>query len=132
MRLPLTVAAAMFSSLAATPAAATGGIYCDGVQDSSVAAELTVPRVPGFAVVAATFSTEDATWSTLPERGTEITLAQAAVIGALIVADFADPNAMEIVVSLRLVRGDPALSSEAAGMLSIPGHGEWPVTCVLE
>ena len=116
-----------------TQAYATGGVYCDGTNDKSVGALLTVGRVPGFAVVRARFTAKDQDWDTLGEDGaTPIVMVQRAMVGDLIVADFADPNVENIVVSLRVVRVENDVDVAAAGVISIPGVGVWPVACEIE
>ena len=48
IRTTVFILAILFS---ASHAAATGGVYCDGADEDSVGAYLSVGRVPGFAVV---------------------------------------------------------------------------------
>lgn len=117
----------------AAPALATGGIYCDGAVDPTISAYLTVGRVPGFAVVGARIDAAGQAWDMNATDGaTEIALAQGAVVGDLIVADFSDPNAEKIIVSLRVVHATNDVSAAAAGTLSIPGVGAWPMICEID
>ena len=55
-----------------------------------------------------------------------------AIVGDLIIADFADPNVENIVVALRVVRVENDVDVAAAGVISIPGVGVWPVACEIE
>lgn len=119
--------------LAALPAYATGGVYCEGVRDDKVAALLTVGRVPGFAVVEARLGAGDQDWAMHGRDGaTEIVLLQGAVIGDLTIADFGDPNYENVVASLRVIRTETDEDVAAAGTLSIAGVGVWPVVCDIE
>ena len=61
-----------------------------------------------------------------------IVMVQRAIVGQLIVADFADPNVEKIVASLRVVQVENDIGVAAAGVLSIPGVGAWPVSCEIE
>ncbi|MEM0950250.1 MAG: hypothetical protein AAGK37_22865 [Pseudomonadota bacterium] len=118
---------------AAQPVFATGGIYCDGALDSSVGAYLTVGSAPGFPVVGARIATADRAWSMIAEDDAEqIEFVQGAITGAFIVADFADENVENIVVSLRLVRVENDTGVASAGVLSLPGVGAWPVVCEID
>ena len=130
----LTAAALVLATfLGASPAFATGGVYCDGARDKDVGAFLTVGRVPGFAVVDAVITTKDRAWTIRAQDGAApIVLVQGAVIGDLTVADFADPNVENIVASLRVVRADNEQGFAAAGVLSIPGVGAWPLVCEID
>lgn len=124
---------ALCAWLAVPDAHAAGGVYCDGATDKSVGAYLTVGRVPGFAVVGARITANDQDWDLLGREGAApITLAQGAVVGDLTVADFSDPGAERIVASLRVVRVENDIDVAAAGVLSIPGVGVWPVICEIE
>lgn len=72
--------AAMLAVLVATPAFATGGVYCDSPEDPGVSIELTVGRVPGFAVVGARIATDDRLWEISPSGDAmPIALGQGAV-----------------------------------------------------
>lgn len=126
-------ALALTAMLTTSPALATGGVYCDGVNDESVSAYLTVGRVPGFAVVETRITAKGQTWQTRAEDGaTPITLVQGAIVGDMIVADYADPNVEQILVSLRVVRAENDIDFAAGGVLSIPGVGAWPVACEID
>lgn len=118
----------------ATPANATGGVYCEGARDDKVAALLTVGRVPGFAVVEARIGAGDQDWAMHGRNGaTPIVLLQGAVLGDLTIADFGDPNYEWVVASLRLVSGeDEDGLVVAGGVLSIADVGTWPVVCDIE
>ena len=125
--------ATLLAILSATPAFATGGVYCDSPADTTVAVELTVGRVPGFAVVGARIAAGDRTWEMNPAGdATPIVRAQGAVWGELTLADFTDENAEEVLVSLRVVRAENDVDYAAAGTLSIPGTGAWPVVCEID
>lgn len=129
-----TVLLAAATCCAATPALATGGIYCDGARDDNVAAFLTVGRVPGLAVVEARIGVGDQDWAMHGRDGaTPIVLLQGAVVGDLTVADFGDTNYENVVASLRLVSAeDEDGLLVAGGTLSIRGVGAWPVVCQIE
>ena len=130
IRITVFILAILFT---ASQAAATGGVYCDGADEDSVGAYLSVGRVPGFAVVNAHITALERTWDTGGQEGAEpIVMAQGAIVGDLIVADFTDPNVEGIVASLRVVQIHNDTGMAAAGVLSMPGIGIWPVTCVLD
>ncbi len=119
--------------ISSSPALATGGVYCDGTSDDSVGAYLTVGRVPGFAVAEARITANDQSWDTSARDGAApIVLVQGAIVGDLIVADFADPNVENVVVSLRDVRAENDHGFAAGGVLSIAGIGVWSVSCVID
>ena len=130
----LLATAITVSALQATPARATGGVYCEGARDEKIAVLLTVGRVPGFAVVEARIGAGDQDWAMHGRDGaTEIVLLQGAVVGDQIIADFGDPNYENVVASLRLTQAeDEDGMSVAGGVLSIPGVGAWPVVCDIE
>lgn len=130
----LSVTALAISTLVFTaPAHATGGVYCDGANGAKVGAYLTVGSVPGLAVVEARIHAGDQNWAMHGrDGGTEIVLLQGAVVGDMTIADFGDPNYENVVVSLRVLRGSIDIDYAAAGVLSIPGVGVWPVVCEIE
>ncbi len=124
---------ALATTLATSPALATGGVYCDGTHDDSVGAYLTVGRVPGFAVVGTRITAKGKAWDLHALDGAApIVLVQGAIAGDLILADFADPNVERIVASLRVVRIENDIDVAAGGVLSIPGVGVWPVVCEID
>jgi hypothetical protein len=118
---------------AATGAHATGGIYCDGARDGTVGAFLTVGRTPGFAVVGARITVPGNAFDLNAIDGAApMVLAQGAILGDLIAADFTDPNAERVVASLRIVRSAEGNDVAAAGTLHLPGVGAWPVVCEID
>ena len=120
-------------ALCATPALSSGGIYCDGVSDPSVSVHLTVGRVPGFPVVGATITAGDKAWGLPALEGREpVEFAQGAITGDFVIADFTDAGFEAIVASLRLAQADTGAGAVAAGILSIPGVGAWPVVCEID
>ena len=89
--------------------------------------------MPGLALINARITAGQATWQIKGEGdATPIILAQGAHAGELFVADFADPNYEGIVASLRVVHASNETAEAAGGVLSIPGHGAWPVICMFE
>ncbi|MEO0820492.1 MAG: hypothetical protein AAF074_08705 [Pseudomonadota bacterium] len=130
MRLAPTV---LVAALAASPAHATGGLYCSAATDDTVAANLTLGRVTGFSIVGARITAAGRTWSMhAAEDETPITVAQGAMIAGIAAADFADSNVEEILVSLRVISTETESVTAAAGVLAIPGLGAWPVICEFE
>lgn len=124
---------ALLAALVSTPALATGGIYCNGADGAKVSAFLTVGRVPGLAVVGARIDIPGKAWSMIAaDDADRIVLAQGAVIGDLTVADFSDPGAEQIQVSLRVLQARVQETSAAAGTLAVPGEGAWPLICEIE
>lgn len=116
--------------MAAQAAFATSGIFCTGTSEPDVSAFLAVGSVAGFGVFSAEFDTPDGAWSTqAEEEAQKIEMVQGASEGVLVIADFADANFEEIIISLRLIRVENDMGVVGAGVLSLPGGNAWPVQC---
>lgn len=128
----LLTASLLITSLA-TPALASGSVVCSGSDGTPADVLLTVGRVPGFVVVDARVHAGGQDFTTRTDQpGMQVTVVQAAQWGDAILVDLADLDALDIVVSLRImVANDPA-GQAAAGVLQAQGVGVWPVICEVE
>lgn len=110
---------------------ATGDISCQGVAGSDASVDLNIGSLPVLQILNATISTGGQVWSTQPGKGeTEIIVGQAAETGNMLIADFTDPNVVDIVASLRLFSAEEGGDFARAGTLTIAGHGAHAVSCV--
>lgn len=124
--------------LTASPASATGTIECTGVEDPDVTAFVSVGRLPFLAVLGARFEAGGHVWATdakpdgegMSAGSTPVMFAQGLSEEGRIVAEFADTNAEQILVSLRLLNAFDDKAGAEAGLLVIPGAGVWAVTCI--
>ena len=97
---------ALVASLAlAAPAAASGGIWCEG---EGASAEIATGRLPVLAVIGAHAEAGGVAYTTGPERGegTPFVVGQAFGDDDAIMIDFVDPNFETILVSFRLTYAD--------------------------
>lgn len=104
----------MDSLALAAPAAASGGIWCEG---DKVSLEIATGRLPVLQVIGAHAEAGGQAYSTGPERGegTPFVVGQAFAGNDDIMVDFVDPNFEDILVSLRLRFADDR-------------EQEWPLT----
>lgn len=129
---------AAIALIAATPASATGTIECTGVEDPQVTAFVSIGRLPFLAVLSARFEAGGRSWATgaapgsgdVPAGATPLIFAQGYSGESELLAEFADVNAEQVLVSLRLLRAYDDKSGAEAGLLVIPGAGVWAVTCI--
>lgn len=122
------LAATLFSST--LPAHATGDITCQGVSGSDATVDLNIGTLPVLNILRATITTGGQVWSTQAGKGeTEIIVGQAAESGNLLIADFTDPNIVDVIVSLRLLSAEEGGDFVRAGTLTIMGNGAHAVSC---
>ncbi|MEZ5809922.1 MAG: hypothetical protein R3D45_00780 [Rhizobiaceae bacterium] len=128
----LGLSAAVTLALAgATTAHATGDISCQGVDGSDASVDLNIGSLPVLQILNATIATGGQVWATQPGKGdTEIIVGQAAETGNMLIADFTDPNIVDIVASLRLFSATEGGDFVRAGTLTIMGHGAHAVSCI--
>lgn len=123
-------AAALATALAASPALATGEVYCEATDDSGAIFGYDFGTVPGLGLISATIRAGGKHWSMVEAEGAiPIILAQGAHDGMTTLIDFADPEFITILASVRLigaVEGDDYVN---VGYLHIPGVGVFPLTC---
>ena len=109
------------------PASATGSITCQGPQ-ASVA--LGIGSLPVLAIVSARIEAEGEVWSLEgAQGGTPIVVGQAARTQAWTVVDFADPNLVEVLAELRLIRASEGSDTAEVGTLRLPGRGVHALVC---
>lgn len=124
------LAFAVATLAATTHASATGDISCQGVSGSDATVDLNIGSLPILSIIRATISVGGQVWSTQPGKGeTEIIVGQAAEDGKLLIADFTDPNVVDIVASLRLLSAEEGGDFVRAGTLTVTGHGAHAVSC---
>lgn len=129
----MTKAAAIsFSALLlATPALATGEVYCEATDDSGAVFGYEFGQVPGLAVLGATIHANGTSWNTQETDGAiPIMVAQGAYDGAHTLIDFADPSFIEIIASVRLMTAREGDDHVTVGTLLIHGVGVYPLACV--
>ena len=95
----------MASVALAAPAAASGGVRCEG---DGVIVEIATGRLPVLQVIGAHVEAGGVAFSTSPVRGegTPFVVGQAFSDADGMKVDFVDPNFEAVVVSVRLVRDD--------------------------
>lgn len=124
------LAFAVATLAATTQASATGDISCQGVSGSDATVDLNIGSLPVLNILRATISVGGQVWSTQPGKGeTEIIVGQAAEDGNLLIADFTDPNVVNIIASLRLLSAEEGGDFVRAGTLTVAGHGAHAVSC---
>ncbi|WP_421850164.1 hypothetical protein [Oricola sp.] len=127
----LLLALSLISMVMAPRAAwATGEIFCQATDGSGASIDIGIGRVPFLAVLDATATDGHTVWST-NSTGTQIPIifAQGFMGNRQVLADFSDPNAERIVVSLRLFQASGDKQFAEAGVLSFEGTSVFPVVC---
>lgn len=125
-----TCVAALVIAMAASDANATGDISCQGVDGSDAQVDLNIGSLPVLAILRATIAAGGQVWSTQPGKGeTEISVGQAVETGNMLIADFTDPNIVDIVASLRLFSAEEGGDFVRAGTLRIAGQGAHALSC---
>jgi hypothetical protein len=120
---------ALGASLAlAAPAAASGGIWCEG---DGVSLEIATGRLPVLQVIGAHAEAGALAFTTGPERGegTPFVVGQAFAGDDDIMVDFVDPNFEAIVVSLRLRYEDEREQEWPLTGTATIGDVAYPVRC---
>ena len=127
--LPKAIWLALVASLAlAAPAAASGGIWCEG-EDVSI--DIATGRLPVLQIIGAHAQAGAIAYTTGPERGEgePFVVGQAFAGDDAIMVDFVDPNFEAIVVSLRLrYEDDREQEWPLTGTIAL-GEKAYPVRC---
>lgn len=129
MRLKLAIFGLSIAGGLATPAWASGGIYCDAGDAAGI--DLATGRLAVLHILDATVSVGKETWTTAPDRisGTPIVVGQAFQDADSIAVDLMDDNYEAVLVRLRIVTESEADEVVMAGTLAVAGRGVWAVTC---
>jgi hypothetical protein len=111
----------------AVPAAASGGIMCEG--GDGVSAYLATGRLPVLQIIGANAQAGGTAWSTGPERGdgTPFAVGQAFADSQQVLVDFVDPNFESVIVGLRL-RFDGSEDLPLTGVMTAGGQS-YDVQC---
>lgn len=126
---PALAAAAMLAAVA-MPASATEWIICSNADDTASIGVLAGGL--DFAQFSrATLSAGGKDWATHPdlEPGEPLLIAQSFWNGTELLIDLADTNSETILAELRAYTISSEDGDAKGGVLSIPGHGVWAVTC---
>lgn len=115
----------------APPALAAGTISCLSVGNPTPATiEITVGQLAALAPVSLTVTIGEQAWSTLPEAAAiPIAILQAFDDGQSLWIDATDPNLLELLFSIRLVRIAEAHDLAHAGVLRSFGSGAYSLVC---
>lgn len=110
---------------------ATGSLSCSGV-DEDVSVELTLGTLPVLAVVGGRIATPSGHYAINPQGGeTPIIVGQAFGDTRGISVDFTDPNIMQVLISLRTVRGEGDKQVVEAGVLTVEQTEVYAVSCLV-
>lgn len=132
IRLGRTCALALLAMLvaAATPASATATLACVGVDDPQVHVTLTLGSVPVLAIVNATIETPSGTYTMVPEGDqTAIIVGQGISTPDGMSVDFADPNLLAVVVTLRTMQAYRDRQAAHVGLLVVEDRDVYAVAC---
>ena len=118
------------SLLLTTPAVATEWIFCGNADDTAAVGVL----VGGFDFVnisAVTMHVGETNWASSETYGpgTAIWPAGAFIGDDQIVIDFTDDEHNELLAELRVYLAQEGEDYVQGGVLRVPGHGAWVVTC---
>lgn len=116
----------------APPVLAAGTISCQSVGHPTPATiEITVGQLAALAPVSLTVTIGDQSWSTDPEGGATIPIAilQAFDDGQSLRIDVTDPNLLELLFTIRLLRVAEAHDLAHAGILRFVGTGAYSLVC---
>ncbi|GLQ57625.1 hypothetical protein [Devosia nitrariae] len=129
MQLKSAIVGMLVAGVLASPAWASGGIYCNAGDAAGI--DLATGRLAVLHILDATVSVGEETWTTAPARisGTPIVVGQAFEDADSIAVDLMDDNYEAILVRLRLVTEREADEIVIAGTLAVAGRGVWAVTC---
>jgi hypothetical protein len=127
MMKPLLFAALI--SLAAGPAIAGEGLFCEGPHDLAI--QLPLAAGPGLSPLSAEIKVVGKVWTTAEgvAGATQITPAQAVGVDDRLYFDFTNPNYEGILVKVRLFRSGTEDNAAIGGTLTIPGAGTWAISC---
>ncbi len=115
----------------APPALATGTISCLSVGHPTPATiEITVGQLVALVPVSLTVTIGEQSWSTLSEAATiPIEILQAFDDGQSLRIDATDPNLLEVLFSIRLLRAAESRDLAHAGILRFVGSGAYSLVC---
>jgi hypothetical protein len=104
--------------LSAAPAFATEWVYCGDAKD-----EASIGRI--------TLTAGDAEWasSDVYGPGKPVAVAQTYIGGSQMVVDLTDEESLEIIAELRVYLAEEGEDFVQGGILRVPGHGAWVVSC---
>lgn len=128
---PAGLASALFLGLAGMQSAhATQSITCEATNGSGAGVDILLGAGPGVVPIGVTVVADGRTWTTFDEReGTKVVIYQNFDDGELLAIDLTDDNVLEIVASIRLIRGEEGKSFEQVGILTVAGAGAHPLAC---
>ena len=114
------------AALGASPAYATGDIYCVG---DGASVDMLVGRLQVISILRTVVKVGEEVWSSDQSyvAGTPITVGQAFEDDRFMAVDFMDDNLEQIIGRLRVVN----LADHSAGVFAIEGKGSWIVDCSL-
>ncbi|MEO1200733.1 MAG: hypothetical protein AAFX39_16165 [Pseudomonadota bacterium] len=124
------VATAVVLAGVPTPASATTSISCEAVDGSGTTLDVLLGAGPRLSPIAVRFASHGSTWSTVEgEADTDIVIFQAFDDGTLLAVDVTDPNVLDVVAEIRLVRAEEMKSFAQGGTLRVVGVGTHLVSC---
>lgn len=118
------------SLLLAAPAFATEWVYCgDAAEEASIG--LLLGGVDFVNISGITLEAGNAQWASAEAYGPgkPIAVAQTYFGDDQIVVDLTDDNANELLAELRVYVAEEGEDYVQGGILRIPGHGAWVVSC---
>ncbi|MBL8599640.1 MAG: hypothetical protein JNL14_18040 [Devosia sp.] len=118
------------SLLLATPALATEWVYCgDAADEASVG--LLLGGVEFVNISAVTLRAGTAEWASAEVYGpgAPIAVAQTYMGDDQLVVDLTDDNYNDVLAQLRVYTSEEGEDYVQGGVLRVPGHGAWVVTC---
>ena len=114
----------------ATPASATSTLYCVGVDDPMVHVHLTLSNVPFLSVVNAFIETPSGHYAMQPEAGgTTVIVGQGFSTPDGLSVDFADPNLMGALVTLRTLHAYRDQQTAHVGLLIVEDRDVFGLVC---
>jgi hypothetical protein len=116
--------------LSAAPAFATEWVYCGDAKDEA-SIGLLLGGVDFVSIVGITLTAGDAEWasSDVYGPGKPVAVAQTYIGGSQMVVDLTDEESLEIIAELRVYLAEEGEDFVQGGILRVPGHGAWVVSC---
>ena len=113
-----------------TPASATSTLHCLGIDDPLVHVDLTVSNGPVLSVVNAFIATPAGDYAMIPEAGrTTVIVGQGFSTPEGLSVDFADPNLLGVLVTLRTLRADRDRHAAHVGLLIVEDQDVFGLVC---